>query len=68
MYLAAKKKLDNWILWIIVNTFCIVMYFRQDLFLYAVLYGAFMTMAVSGYYKWKAELPSRHTHWIGDPA
>src|ERR1041384_2788312 len=37
-WMIAKKKIENWILWIIVNMMYIGIYIYKDLFLYAILF------------------------------
>ncbi len=52
MYLTAHKKIENWIVWFIVNVISVVIYATQDLWLYAGLYFAYIFMAVWGYIEW----------------
>jgi nicotinamide mononucleotide transporter len=55
-FLIAKKKIENWILWIIVNCTYISVYIYKDLWLYAILFTIYLVMAVIGYKKWKKQL------------
>ena len=55
-YLIAKKKIENWILWIIVNIVYIVIYIQKDLQLYAVLYCVYLLLAIQGFYQWRKHL------------
>ncbi len=51
-YLIAKKKIENWIIWIIVNIVYIVIYIQKDLDLYATLYLIYLLLAIQGYRIW----------------
>lgn len=55
-YLIAKKKIENWIVWMAVNVVYIIIYLQKDLELYAVLYIVYLILAIQGYYKWRKHL------------
>ena len=55
-YLIAKKKIENWIVWIAVNIVYIAVYLQKDLELYAVLYLIYLILAIQGYYQWRKHL------------
>ncbi len=55
-WMIAKKNLENWILWIIVDAIYLPVYILKKLPLTAGLYFIFLIMAVLGYYKWKKDL------------
>lgn len=55
-YLIAKKKIENWIVWIAVNVVYIAVYLQKDLELYAVLYLVYLILAIQGYYQWRKHL------------
>lgn len=52
MWLTARKKIENWIFWFVVNILSVGMYVAQDVYPYAVLYAAYLGMAVWGYVRW----------------
>jgi nicotinamide mononucleotide transporter len=52
-YLVAGKKLENWLLWIIVNVAYIAIYLYKDLPLYALLSMVYLFLAIAGYRSWK---------------
>jgi nicotinamide mononucleotide transporter len=54
--LLARKKLENWLVWIAVDVLYVLLYVYKDLHLTAILYGIFVVMAVQGYRTWKKEL------------
>ena len=52
-YLDARKKLESWWLWIIVNIFsAFYLYPRQHLYPTAALYVVFLGIAVYGLWQW----------------
>jgi nicotinamide mononucleotide transporter len=51
--LLARRYLENWILWIVVNVMAIFIYNYKELYPTTVLYAIFLGMAVSGYFMWK---------------
>ena len=52
MWMTARKKLENWYLWFIVNIMSTVVYFIKDLNFYSILYFVYIGLAIVGYYKW----------------
>lgn len=64
MWMAAKKYLENWILWFVVDVFYVVLYLVKaqqspDLYFYAGLYFVYLVMAVAGYRAWLHSLSDR---------
>lgn len=53
MWLMAKKKIENWILWIIGDAISIPLYFYKGLALTSAQFTIFLILAVSGYLEWK---------------
>lgn len=51
-FLVARKKIENWLLWIPVNLIYISIYFLKDLPLYAILSAVYLLLAIIGYSKW----------------
>jgi nicotinamide mononucleotide transporter len=54
-YMMAKKILEHWILWIIVDMTCVGIYFFKELFATSILYFFFTILAVYGLSKWKRD-------------
>jgi len=59
MWLTARKKIENWIFWFFVNILSVGMYFIQEIYPYAILYAAYLVMAVWGYFAWSNNLVTR---------
>src|SRR5690606_6252139 len=53
MWLMAKKKLENWIFWIVGDFISIPLYFYKGLFFSAILFLIMTIIAICGYYAWK---------------
>ena len=53
MWLTAKKKIENWHFWFVVDVLATGIYFYKGIYFYAALYLIYIGMAVSGYLQWK---------------
>jgi len=51
-WMLARKILENWILWIVVDLVSMGLYLYRGLFPTLLLFGIYTTMAVIGYFKW----------------
>ena len=47
-----RKQLENWLGWIVVDTIYIPLYLSKELYLTAILYAIFLSMAVIGWKQW----------------
>ncbi len=56
MWLTAKKKLDNWYYWLIVDVLATIIYTYKGIYFYAFLYLIYIGMAVIGYRAWKRSM------------
>ena len=54
--LQAKKKIENWIIWIVADTAYTSVYIYKELYIFGILFLILTAMAVSGYITWKREL------------
>jgi nicotinamide mononucleotide transporter len=52
-YLLARRYLENWIVWIVVDVLAIGIYLSKGLQPTAALYGIFLILAATGYYSWR---------------
>jgi len=57
-YMLARKKIENWILWIIVDAVASGIYIYKELYLLALLYFLYLGLATYGYLNWKKSLAS----------
>ncbi|WP_395043526.1 nicotinamide riboside transporter PnuC [Flavobacterium sp.] len=58
MWLMAKRKIENWILWIIGNVISIPLYFAKGYTFTSIQYVLFTIIAIFGYLEWKKILNS----------
>lgn len=61
MWMAARKYLENWILWFVVNVISVGLYVvkaEQDpqLYFYALLYAIYLILAVVGWQTWRKQV------------
>jgi nicotinamide mononucleotide transporter len=59
MWLMAKKKIENWIIWIIGDAISIPLYFYKGLVLTSFQFTAFLVLAIMGYFSWKLSMQKR---------
>jgi len=55
-WMIAKKKIENWLLWIVADVIYICMYLLKHLYPTSVLYFIFIVLAVIGWIRWKKEM------------
>ncbi len=55
-YLLARKKIENWLLWIFIDFFSIGLYYYKGLYLTIILFVALTILAIVGYFQWKKQL------------
>lgn len=56
MWLMARKKLENWIAWILTDIISVPLYFYKGLVLTSVQFLIFTGLAVAGYMAWKRSM------------
>ncbi|HEX7035829.1 MAG TPA: nicotinamide riboside transporter PnuC [Pseudomonadales bacterium] len=57
MWLTARKKIENWIFWFVIDVVSVWLYWVQELPLYAGLYFVYLAMAVAGWRSWQRSMP-----------
>lgn len=55
-YMSAQKWLENWLVWIFINSLYIALYIYKDLHLTALLYGLLIVLAVFGWLQWSKKI------------
>jgi len=61
-FLIAKKKIENWSIWIVVNVMYIGIYLYKDLYLYAGLFAIYLLLAVNGLMTWRKAMNEEIKH------
>jgi nicotinamide mononucleotide transporter len=59
MWLMARRKIENWLFWIVGDLISIPLYYVKGYSLTSIQYLIFTIVAVAGYYAWKKELHER---------
>lgn len=54
MWLLARKYLEQWLVWIVVDVVSAGLYLYKDLYYTSALYAVYAIIAIFGYYKWKS--------------
>jgi len=54
-YMLAKKVLENWIYWVVIDIVSIYIYIQKGFYLTAVLFVLYTILAVIAYFAWKKE-------------
>jgi nicotinamide mononucleotide transporter len=60
MWLMAKKKLENWLWWMLTNLVSIPLYFVKGAVFTSAQYLVFFVLAVAGYAAWKKKLAAQN--------
>ena len=54
LWALARKYVEQWIFWIIVDVVCTFLYIQKGIPFKAMLYGLYVVIAIAGYRKWKS--------------
>jgi len=60
-YAMGKKIIDHWLMWIVIDINCTILYFIKELYAFAPLYFIFTLLAIYGYFTWKKGLLKQQT-------
>lgn len=52
-WMVARKILQNWLYWIVIDSVSVWLYLQRELYLYALLFTAYTIIAVFGYLTWR---------------
>ena len=52
MWALARKYLEQWFFWIVVDVVCCILYIQKGIPFKAGLYGLYVGIAIAGYFKW----------------
>jgi nicotinamide mononucleotide transporter len=59
MWMTARKLLESWYIWLLVDVIATLVYIQKGIALYAVLYGVYIVMAVFGWLAWRSTLSAQ---------
>jgi len=60
-YVVARKVLENWLYWLVIDGIELYIYWQRDLYLYAMLTVVYFVLIVIGFYCWRRD-------WRAQPA
>ena len=55
-WMVARKVLENWIYWFVIDSVSIWLYLSRELYFTAALFAAYLVMIIIGYRSWKASM------------
>ena len=55
-WMVAKKILENWLYWLVIDAASIYLYVDRELYLYAALFVAYLVIAAVGFFEWRRRL------------
>ena len=58
-WMLARKLLENWLFWIVVDIVASGMYFYKEKYPTLILYLIYSIIAIAGYYRWKKDLKKK---------
>ena len=56
IWVLARKYLEQWLIWIVVDVVTSILYFYKDIPFKASLYAIYVIIAIAGYIKWKKQM------------
>lgn len=59
-WMLVKKKIEHWIIWIVVDSVSAGLYWYKELYFTVILFIVYTVMAVIGYIQWKKQLHPDH--------
>ncbi len=60
LWALAQKYAEQWLLWLVVDIACTILYIYKQIPFTAALYGFYTVMAVLGYRQWLKKIPASH--------
>jgi nicotinamide mononucleotide transporter len=54
-YMVARKILENWVYWLVIDSVSLYLYVLRGLDLYAMLFALYLVLVVLGWYRWQRD-------------
>ena len=55
-YLLTRKRLENWLLWLLVDLVYVPLYWYKNLYFSSLLFALYLALAAYGYWEWRREM------------
>jgi nicotinamide mononucleotide transporter len=59
MWMTARKYIENWIVWLVVDVIATAIYYVKGIHFYAILYGVYLGMAFMGWRAWQVTMATQ---------
>jgi nicotinamide mononucleotide transporter len=57
--MVARKILENWLYWLVVDSLSAYLYWQRELYLYVGLFVLYLVLVVIGWFRWHADWRSQ---------
>lgn len=58
-FLLVRKKIENWIYWIVIDSVMAYLFFSRGGYFFGTLYVIYLFMSVDGYIRWKSAMSNK---------
>lgn len=52
----ARRRLENWLLWMLINLGSVILYMQRELWFFSLLYALLLLLAIRGYLGWRKSM------------
>ena len=60
-WMVARKVLENWLYWIVIDSVSIVLYVDRGMYLTSLLFGAYVIIVIFGYLSWRKRMTMQNS-------
>ena len=61
-YLLVKKKIENWIYWMVIDGLMIYLFFNRGAYFFSALYLVYVILSIDGYLRWRKSFKLNSNH------
>lgn len=61
-WMLARKKLEHWLLWVLIDAFSMALYIYKGLYATTILFGVYTIAAIIGYFEWRKTMKEPATN------
>jgi len=63
-WMVARKVLENWLYWIVIDSVSLYLYLDRALYFTAALFAAYLVIVVFGYFQWRSHYREQHAETV----